>query len=105
MGGCYSDGLSGLERTGNGAGRSGRGRFRQPPDSFSRKGMTGMRILGHGVDLVEFESLRRLLSHSEADFIAESFTPAEQSRIPSSVHRLPHLAGQFAAKEAVTKAL
>jgi holo-[acyl-carrier protein] synthase len=54
---------------------------------------------------MEFESLQRLLTHSEADFIAESFTPAEQSRIPRSVHRLAHLAGQFAAKEAVTKAL
>lgn len=64
-----------------------------------------MRILGHGIDVVELESLRRLLSHSEADFIAASFTQAEQSRIPSNTHRLAHLAGQFAAKEAVTKAL
>jgi holo-[acyl-carrier protein] synthase len=64
-----------------------------------------MRILGHGIDLVEFTSLQRLLSHAEADFIAEYFTDAERSRIPDGVHRLAHLAGQFAAKEAVSKAL
>jgi holo-[acyl-carrier protein] synthase len=64
-----------------------------------------MRILAHGLDLVEFNSMQRLLSHSEADFIAEYFTDAEKARIPDGVHRLAHLAGQFAAKEAVTKAL
>jgi holo-[acyl-carrier protein] synthase len=64
-----------------------------------------MRILGHGIDLMEFGSMRRLLSHAESDFLAECFTDAERARIPDGVHRLPHIAGQFAAKEAVTKAL
>lgn len=64
-----------------------------------------MRIIGHGIDLAEFESIRRLLGHAEADFIEEYFTRAERARIPDGVHRLAHLAGQFAAKEAVTKAL
>lgn len=64
-----------------------------------------MRIVGHGIDLVEFDSLHRLLSHGEADFIAEYFTDSERALIPSGVHRVAHLAGQFAAKEAVTKAL
>jgi holo-[acyl-carrier protein] synthase len=64
-----------------------------------------MRIIGHGLDFVEFESLKRLLDHAELDFIAEYFTDAEKLRIPEGVHRLGHLAGQFAAKEAVTKAL
>jgi holo-[acyl-carrier protein] synthase len=64
-----------------------------------------MRILGHGIDLVQFDSLQRLLSHGEHDFIEEYFTDAERARIPDGVHRLAHLAGQFAAKEAVTKAL
>lgn len=64
-----------------------------------------MRIIGHGIDLAEFESMNRLFAHSEADFIEEYFTTAEQARIPTGPHRLAHLAGQFAAKEAVTKAL
>jgi holo-[acyl-carrier protein] synthase len=64
-----------------------------------------MRILGHGLDLVEFNSMERLLAHAETDFIAECFLDTEQSRIPDGVHRLAHIAGQFAAKEAVTKAL
>lgn len=64
-----------------------------------------MRIIGHGVDLVEFQSLQRLLDHAETDFIQEYFSAAEQERIPDGLHRLKHLAGQFAAKEAVAKAL
>jgi len=64
-----------------------------------------MRIIGLGLDLVEYESMRSLLNHAESDFIAECFTDAERARIPDGVHRLAHLAGQFAAKEAVTKAL
>jgi holo-[acyl-carrier protein] synthase len=64
-----------------------------------------VRIVGHGLDLVEFESMKRLLSHAEADFIEEYFTEMERSLIPNGLHRLAHLAGQFAAKEAVTKAL
>jgi holo-[acyl-carrier protein] synthase len=64
-----------------------------------------MRIVGHGIDLVEFESLERLLGHADVEFIAECFSEDERARIPEGVHRLAHLAGQFAAKEAVTKAL
>lgn len=64
-----------------------------------------MRVLGHGIDLVEFESLKRLLAHAETDFIDEMFRVAEKARIPAGVNRLAHIAGRFAAKEAVTKAL
>lgn len=64
-----------------------------------------MRIVGHGLDLVEFESMKRLLGHAEVDFIEECFTASERSRIPVGVNRLAHICGQFAAKEAVTKAL
>ena len=64
-----------------------------------------MRIVGHGIDLVEFESMSRLLGHADVDFVDECFTEKERSRIPVGVHRLAHISGQFAAKEAVTKAL
>ena len=49
--------------------------------------------------------MKRLFGHAEAEFIDEFFSEAERARIPEGVHRLAHLAGQFAAKEAVTKAL
>ena len=74
-------------------------RLPEPP------GLLAMRIVGHGLDLVEFESMRRLLTHAEVDFIEECFTQRERARIPEGVHRLAHISGQFAAKEAVTKAL
>ena len=64
-----------------------------------------MQIIGHGLDLVEFDSMRRLLAHAEADFVDTCFSEAERARIPIGPHRLAHIAGQFAAKEAVTKAL
>ena len=64
-----------------------------------------MRILGHGIDLVELDPLRRLLSHAEEDFLEECFSDVERAGIPDGVNRLAHIAGQFAAKEAVTKAL
>ena len=34
-----------------------------------------------------------------------AFSDTERARIPDDVHRLAHIAGQLAAKEAVTKAL
>lgn len=64
-----------------------------------------MRILGHGIDLVELAPFRRLLSHAEEDLLHECFSDVERSGIPDGVNRLAHIAGQFAAKEAVTKAL
>ena len=90
-------------------------RARQIP-KFRRPGFVGavarpsshsclMRILGHGIDLVELGPFRRLLSHAEEDFLHECFSDVERSAIPDGVNRVQHIAGQFAAKEAVTKAL
>ena len=63
-------------------------------------------LVGHGIDIVELASMRRLLGHAEEDFLSECFTRAEQLHVPvDGPHRLAHIAGQFAAKEAVMKAL
>lgn len=63
-------------------------------------------LLGHGIDIVELASMRRLLDHAEQDFLDECFTASERRNMsPGGGHRLPHIAGQFAAKEAVLKAL
>lgn len=64
-----------------------------------------MTIIGHGIDLVELESLDRLLCHAAEDFLDECFTAEERANMPSGPQRLAHIAGRFAAKEAVMKAI
>jgi holo-[acyl-carrier protein] synthase len=65
-----------------------------------------MRLIGHGIDIVELISLGRFLSHAEGDFLDECFTASERGKVPADgPRRRAHIAGQFAAKEAVMKAL
>src|SRR5689334_16629057 len=65
-----------------------------------------MPILGHGIDIVETARIRRLVEEHGQHFLDRVFTPGEQAycaRNPK--RRYEHLAGRFAAKEAVLKVL
>jgi holo-[acyl-carrier protein] synthase len=65
-----------------------------------------MPILGHGIDIVETDRIRKMVETHGQHFLDRVFTPAEQrycARQPR--RRFEHLAGRFAAKEAVLKAL
>ena len=65
-----------------------------------------MPILGHGIDIVETTRIRRMVDEHGRRFLDRCFTAAEQdygSRNPKRYHE--HLAGRFAAKEAVLKVL
>jgi holo-[acyl-carrier protein] synthase len=65
-----------------------------------------MPILGHGIDIVETARVKRLVDEHGQRFLDRCFTPDEQaycSRNPKRYHE--HLAGRFAAKEAVLKVL
>ncbi|MEM6552241.1 MAG: holo-ACP synthase [Planctomycetota bacterium] len=65
-----------------------------------------MRIIGHGVDIVETERVARLLGQHEARFLGRVFTEAERAYCEKNrKRRLEHYAGRFAAKEAVFKVL
>lgn len=65
-----------------------------------------MPILGHGIDIVETARIRKLVETHEAHFLDRVFTPAEQAYCAASPKRyFEHLAGRFAAKEAVLKVL
>jgi len=65
-----------------------------------------MPIVGHGIDLVETARLRRLAQDHGQHFLDRCFTPAEQAYCAANRKRyFEHLAGRFAAKEAVLKAL
>lgn len=64
-----------------------------------------MRIFGHGVDIVEVPRIRAILDRHRDRFLERVFTPGEQRHNAGSRTRAQHLAGRFAAKEAVLKAM
>src|SRR4051812_19083140 len=65
-----------------------------------------MPILGHGIDIVETARVKRLVDEHGQRFLDRCFTPAEQQYCARSTKRYyEHLAGRFAAKEAVLKVL
>jgi holo-[acyl-carrier protein] synthase len=66
-----------------------------------------MEIIGYGIDVVDLQQFRLLLTEPSGDFQTRCFTAAEQqsASADSTVNREFHLAGRFAAKEAVAKAL
>lgn len=64
-----------------------------------------MSVLAHGVDIVEVSRIGEMVAEHGAHFLERVFTPAEREYAESSRRRDEHLAGRFAAKEAVLKAL
>ncbi|HEY7326595.1 MAG TPA: holo-ACP synthase [Gemmataceae bacterium] len=62
-------------------------------------------IIGHGVDVVDVDRIRRLLTTMEEDFLLSTFTRAERSVACEEHERVLFFAGRLAAKEAVGKAL
>ncbi len=65
-----------------------------------------MRIIRHGIDLVELARFQqRLERYGDEDVLSTLFTGAELQYAGEGVHRIQRLAGIFAAKEAVLKAL
>ena len=65
-----------------------------------------MPILGHGIDIVETARIRRMVEEHGQRFLDRCFTPDEQAYCAKNPKRYyEHLAGRFAAKEAVLKVL
>jgi|SRR6266545_715430 len=65
-----------------------------------------MAIIGHGIDIVETGRIRNLVEQHGQHFLARVFTPAELEYCNRNDKRVfEHLAGRFAAKEAVLKVL
>jgi holo-[acyl-carrier protein] synthase len=62
-------------------------------------------IIGIGVDIVEVERVERLLDRYGERFLRRVFTEAEEAYAARSVRLAERLAGRFAVKEAVLKAL
>ena len=66
--------------------------------------MTGERVIGTGVDLVENERIRQLLEKWGLRFKERVFLPSEQAYCDDKASPWLYYAGRFAVKEAVSKA-
>ena len=65
-----------------------------------------MHMLAHGIDIVDIERLGQVLENHQQHFLDRVFTAEEQRYCfanPKRCHE--HLAGRFAAKEAILKAI
>lgn len=64
-----------------------------------------MNVVGHGIDLVDVAEMRRWVHDPRDPLIPRCFVQAELDEIGNGVDRIERLAGRFAAKEAVLKAI
>ena len=64
-----------------------------------------MDIAAHGIDMVECSRLREMIDRHGQKFLDRIFTKAEQKYCRGKKRAIEHLAGRFAAKEAVLKVL
>jgi holo-[acyl-carrier protein] synthase len=64
-----------------------------------------MKILGHGIDLVDVDEVKKWLEDPRDPLGPRCFTQSELAAAGEGPNRAEHLAGRFAAKEAVLKAL
>lgn len=65
-----------------------------------------MNVVSHGIDLVEIARIERMIDEHESRFIERCYTPREVQYAEAAPRkRLERLAGRFAAKEAILKAL
>lgn len=62
-----------------------------------------MKIISHGIDLVEFGRIEELLDRHERRFLERVFTARELADAEKVKNHIEKLAGRFAAKEAVMK--
>ena len=62
-------------------------------------------ILGHGVDIVDINDFKRLLSEPLKHFINRTFTESEMTSSRVGENQIHKLAGRFAVKEAILKTL
>ena len=64
-----------------------------------------MNVIKHGIDIVDVGHFSSLFDDTAGDFIERCFTRSEQMHARSLTNEAESLAGKFAAKEAVAKAL
>ena len=71
--------------------------------TVDRKDHKLMKIISHGIDLVECSRIARMLDRHNRHFLQRLFTAHEQKDCMRSRNQIERLAGRFAVKEAVMK--
>ena len=65
-----------------------------------------MQIIGHGIDIVETARVAQMVEQHGDRFLKRCFTQGERDYVAANPMRMAeHLAGRFAAKEAILKVL
>lgn len=64
-----------------------------------------MSVVAQGIDLIECARVGEVLERHGERFLERILTPAERAYIATKREPLPHIAGRFAAKEAILKVL
>jgi holo-[acyl-carrier protein] synthase len=64
-----------------------------------------MDVIAHGIDMVDCARLQVMIDKHGQRFLDRVFTPLEQKYCAARKRRVEHLAGRFAAKEALLKVL
>ncbi len=64
-----------------------------------------MEIIAHGIDLVDFPRIEKMIERHGERFLDRVFTAAEQGYARGKKNGTEKLAGRFAAKEAILKLL
>ncbi len=62
-----------------------------------------MKIVAHGIDLVDFPRIEQMVQRHGDRFLNRVFTETEQQYAQQNKNSIEKLAGRFAAKEAVLK--
>lgn len=65
----------------------------------------GVSVVGVGIDLVELQRVREMLSRRRDQAMGRFLTDHERAYVESREDPVPHMAARLAAKEAVYKAL
>ncbi len=64
-----------------------------------------MQVIGHGIDLIETARIDKICRQHEDRFLDRILTPAERAYCEPKKNPMPHIAGRFAAKEAILKVI
>jgi len=64
-----------------------------------------MAVVGHGVDVIEVDRIRRMMADHPERFVQRTYTEKEIAYADREKRRAEVYAGRFAAKEAVMKVL
>jgi holo-[acyl-carrier protein] synthase len=62
-----------------------------------------MNVIAHGIDLIECERIEGVWRKHPEQFLSRILTPGERAYCEGKKDPLPHIAGRFAAKEAILK--